>query len=113
VGGVKTAPAFATGQVVGWFSCSGLGVVVLVDPRPPPNWPTITIDVGILFEPAPVGEGVIPAGVNESLFVRLILRPPVALLGTVMSTGDHWPADRFGRKGAQVAAEPVTAVPQL
>ena len=48
-------------------------------PRPPPNCPTITSDVGTLF-------AVVPA-TNERLFVRLICRSwPAA---TVMTTGDQ------------------------
>jgi hypothetical protein len=58
---------------------SGLVVEVAADPRPPPNCPTITSDVGTEFDPVPV--------VKERLFVRLIKRFwPV---GTVMTTGDQ------------------------
>jgi hypothetical protein len=65
------------GQVTGCaLVWSGLVVEVAVVPRPPPNWPTITSEVGteLLFK-------------NERLFVRLIVRPCPA--GTVMTTGDH------------------------
>src|SRR5215469_12130358 len=59
----------------------GLAVVVREAPRPPPTWPTITIDVGMLF-----GD---PLVVNERLLVRLISRPPAAPTGTVINTGDQ------------------------
>jgi hypothetical protein len=81
----------------------GLGVDVAVVPRPPPNWPTITSDVGTLFAP------------NERLFVRLIVRAdPV---GTVITTGDQpagvvpIAAGACGFNGTQVAG--ATAAPQL
>jgi hypothetical protein len=80
-------------------------VVVLrvASPKPPPNWPTITSDVGILF-------GVeLPDGVKERLFVRLIVR--FCPVGTVMITGDH-PVEG-GFRGLHTAVEPFTAVPQL
>jgi hypothetical protein len=63
------------------------------------------IEVGMVFAV------VAPSGVNERLFVRLIVRPPAAPVGTVITTGDQPPADGFN--GAQVAVEPVTAVPQV
>jgi hypothetical protein len=108
------------GHVSGWaLAWLGLGVqvapLVAVDvlmqlevtaPRPPPNWPTITSEVGteLPFK-------------NERLFVRLIVRPcPV---GTVITTGDHVAAvvvvaNDAGFNAAQVAVEPpVTATPQL
>src|SRR5579871_4775504 len=81
-GGVPEAPV--TGVVQGWpgawvamnqlgHPCAlawlGLGVVVGVAPRPPPTWPTITMDVGILFAV------VVPAGVNERLLVSAICSP--------------------------------------
>jgi len=44
------------------------------------------------------------------LLVKLIVSPPVAVVGTVMTTGDQ-PAAGFN--GAQVAVEPVAAAPQL
>ena len=75
---VTGAPAAspAIGQVSGcalvWL---GLAAEVAVVPSPPPNWPTITSDVGMLP----------PAKVR--LFVRVIVRSwPV---GTVITTGDH------------------------
>jgi hypothetical protein len=70
-----------------------------MSPRPPPSWPTITRDVGILF-------GVVP---NERLLVRLIVRDdPV---GTVITTGDQVPGlvAAAGLRGAQFA----DTVPQL
>jgi hypothetical protein len=54
---------------------------------------------------------VLPAGVNVKLFVRLIVSPPDAVVGTVITTGDHPVVALLS--GAQVAEEPVTAVPQL
>jgi hypothetical protein len=48
---------------------------------------------------------------NESEFVRLIVRPPVAPVGTVITTGDHPVPIVFNE--AQVAVEPLTTVPQL
>jgi hypothetical protein len=93
---------------------SGLAVVVRALPRPPPSWPTITIDVGIVF----------PADVNDRLFVRLIVRlvnPGLATAGTVITTGDQVEGTVVtvetdaGFNAAHVAAGPVagvTAVPQ-
>jgi hypothetical protein len=78
-----------------------------MSPRPPPNWPTITSDVGTVFAV------VLPVGVNERLFVRLIVRPcPV---GTVITTGDQLAgvvptAAAAGFNSAQVAVEPVITV---
>jgi hypothetical protein len=64
------------GHVAGWaLVWSGLGVEVAVVPRPPPNWPTITSEVGKLFAP------------NKRLLVRLIVR--ACPVGTVITTGDH------------------------
>ena len=77
------------GQVTGWaLAWLGLGVQVaplvavaallqlaVTAPKPPPNWPTITSDVGTLFAP------------NERLFVRLIVR--ACPVGTVITTGDQ------------------------
>jgi hypothetical protein len=83
-------------------------------PRPPPTCPTITIEVGIVF-------GVVaPVGVNERLFVRLIVKlvGPVAAMGTVITTGDQVDGTvatvdtDAGFNTAHVAVEPVTAVPQ-
>jgi len=76
----------------------------------------MTIDVGMVFAV------VAPVGVNERLFVRLIVKlvaDPAAATGTVMTTGDHvggvggvvTSADA-GFNGAHVAVDPVTAVPQ-
>jgi hypothetical protein len=91
-----------------WF---GAAVEVAVVPSPPPNWPTIVRDVGALLP-----------FVKDRLFVRLIVRSwPV---GTVITTGDQLAgtagvvevagiAAAFGFERAQVAVEPVTAVPQL
>jgi len=78
-------------------------------PRPPPTCPKITMEVGTLFGV------VVPAGVNERLFVRLIVRAvaPALAAGTVITTGDHVPAvAAAGFSAAHVAVEPVTAVPQ-
>src|SRR5579864_3493758 len=81
-GGVPCAPVLAMNQVV--FACAAewSGAAEQVEPpvqpvptvpRPPPTWPTIMIDVGILF----AGGAVPPVGVggwNERLLVRLIVR---------------------------------------
>ena len=64
-----------------WVGWAGLVVEVAVVPRPPPNWPTIASEVGMVFAVAA------PVGVNERLFVRLIVR--VCPVGTVITTGDH------------------------
>jgi hypothetical protein len=66
------------------------------------------IDVGTLFAV------VAPVGVNVRLFVRLIVSPPAAPVGTVISTGDHTVEDvvAFGFRALHVAADPVTAAPQ-
>src|ERR1700747_2431800 len=67
---------------------SGLGVVVrsATLPRPPPTCPTMTMEVG-------TGVAVVaPVGVNERLFVRLIVKlvaVPAAAAGTVITTGDQ------------------------
>jgi uncharacterized membrane protein len=70
----------------------------------------MTMEVGIVFG------AVAPVGVNERLFVRLIVKlvaVPVAAMGTVITTGDHVPAVAAVRfSAAHVAVEPVTAVPQ-
>jgi len=75
----------------------------------------MTIDVGTEFA------AVAPVGVNERLFVRLIVKlvAPLAATGTVITTGDHVAgvggvvtgADT-GFNGAHVAVDPATAVPQ-
>ena len=93
-----TGVLLAIGQVcertVLW---SGLSVEVAPVPRPPPIWPTMTSEVGTPLVP------------NERLLVRLIVRTwPV---GTVMTTGDQFGA-AVGFRAAQVAVEPLTAVPQ-
>ena len=70
-------------------------------PNPPPTWPTIVSDVGIVVLPDVV--------VNDSPFVRLILRSwPV---GTVIITGDHPLAPGFSL--AHVALELGIGSPQL
>src|SRR6266566_6701827 len=77
VGGVFAGPGLATGHVTCWaLEWSGLAVEVAVVPRPPPNWPTITSEVGteLPFK-------------NERLFVRLIVR--ASPVGTVITTGDQ------------------------
>jgi hypothetical protein len=47
---------------------------------------------------------------NDRLLVRLMVRPPVVPVGTVMITGDHPAAPGFNL--AQVAVELVTTAPQ-
>ena len=93
----------------------GLGVVVrsATLPRPPPTCPTITMEVGTVFAV------VAPGGLNNRLFVRLIVRLvcPAVAMGTVITTGDHVPAivvvhADAGFNAAHVVVEPVTAVPQ-
>jgi hypothetical protein len=75
--------------------------LVAVVPRPPPNWPTITSEVGTVFVPVPAGK--------DRLFVRLIVRAwPVA---TVITTGDH--AAAAGFNATQVALAPDAGAPQL
>jgi hypothetical protein len=92
---------------------SGLAVDVAVVPRPPPNCPTIMIEVGTVFAGLPAGV----VGVNVRLFVRLIVR--LCPVGTVILTGDQpagvvsVAAGAFGFNAAHVAVEPTTAVPQL
>jgi hypothetical protein len=89
-GGVKV-PEVTVDHVISEAPWVGLVVVVGVPPRPPPNWPTITNEVGILLTGP-------PTGVNDRLLVRLIWRDcPV---GTVITTGDH-PPELFS--GAQLA----------
>jgi hypothetical protein len=63
----------------------------------------MTSDVGTVFVPVPA--------VNVRLLVRLICSPPVADVGTVITTGDQPVAPGFNI--AQVAVEPATAVPQV
>ena len=98
-----------------WHPCArewlGLNVVVRCPktPRPPPTCPIITMEVGTLFGVA------VPAGVNERLFVRLIVRAvaPALAAGTVITTGDHFPAAAaVGFSAAHVAVAVETAVPQ-
>jgi hypothetical protein len=80
----------------------------------------MTMEVGIAFAV------VAPVGVNERLFVRLIVKlvaVPAAAAGTVITTGDHVPTapavagaavvTDAGFKAAQVAVEPVARAPQL
>ena len=78
-------------------------VLCAVSPKPPPNCPTITSDVGTVFAV------VVPDGVNERLFVRLICRSCPA--GTVITTGDQVEADvvdtESGFNAAQVAVDVV------
>jgi len=75
----------------------------------------MTMEVGIVFA------AVAPVGVNERLFVRLIVKlvaVPVAAMGTVITTGDQVDGTvatvdtDAGFNAAHVAVEPVTAVPQ-
>src|SRR5437588_1123511 len=76
-GDVPSAVGSAMGHVVCWaLVWSGLAVEVAVVPRPPPNWPTITSEVGTALPFK-----------NERLFVRLIVR--ACPVGTVITTGDH------------------------
>ena len=80
VGDTPWLPVLAMNQVLFAIAAewSGAGEVAGdVFPRPPPNCPTITIDVGILFAPAR----------NERLLVRLIVRGCPE--GTVITTGDQ------------------------
>ena len=74
-------------------------------PKPPPNWPTISNDVGTVLG----GGGVPPAGVggwNERLLVRLIVRSCPD--GTVITIGDQPP---LGFSAAQVGEPDGNAVP--
>src|ERR1700745_3229839 len=73
-GGASTPGPPAIGHVVApcALEWSGLGVVVAELPRPPPSGPTIVMEVGTV-----------------RLLVRLMVSPPVAPVGTVMTTGDH------------------------
>jgi hypothetical protein len=93
------------GQVaLDWVAWLGLGVELAVVPRPPPNWPTITSDVGTVLVPVPVAK--------LKLFVRLICS--ACPVGTVITTGDQLAGVvAAGFNAAQVAVEPVTAAPQL
>jgi hypothetical protein len=61
------------------------------------------IDVGIVFGV------VLPVGVKERLFVRLISNPPEAPVGTVMTTGDHCP--RLAAAGFSAAHVAVDVTP--
>ena len=106
----------AINQVTQFCAAEWSGLVVAVrcasTPRPPPTCPTMTMEVGIVFAVAPVGV----VGVNERLFVRLIVKlvaVPAAAMGTVITTGDQVPAvPAAAFSAAHVAVEPVTAVPQ-
>jgi hypothetical protein len=94
------------------FVWRGLAVVVGAPPRPPPTWPTITIDVGMVLAAGtvpPVGVG----GWNERLFVRLIVSDvAVPFIGTVINTGDQEPgvvmvgATALGFSVEHVAVDP-------
>jgi hypothetical protein len=73
----------------------------------------MTSEVGIVFAVAPVGV----VGVNERLFVRLIVKlvNPELAIGTVITTGDHVAGvvvTDAGFNAAHDAVEPVTAMPQ-
>ena len=108
----------AINQVTQFCAAEWSGLVVVVrcakTPRPPPTCPTITIDVGMVFAV------VVPVGVNDRLFVRLIVKlVPVGTYGTVMTTGDQVDVvpvgvviTEAGFNAAQVAVAPVAAVPQ-
>src|SRR5262249_728644 len=105
-GGLFTAaPVFAMGQVtssVAWF---GLFTCVPPVPRPPPTWPTRTVEVGTLLVPVQAGK--------ERLLVKLIVRPLLtAWGGTVITTGDH-PVPAFGFSAAHVAKEFCTIAPHV
>src|SRR5271166_6506385 len=76
-GGVFVTPA-APIHVLDWIAWGGLGTAVAEFPSPPPTCPTIMIEVGTVFPFA-----------NDRLFVRLIVRPPLAPVGTVITTGDQ------------------------
>src|SRR5579871_1497588 len=105
-GGVKPAGGLSTvavDQVIcDCVLCGGLAAVV-GEPRPPPSWPMIVIDVGMLF-------GVVaPEGVNDRLLVRLMVSDwPVA---TVMTTGDQVPAAAVPAATAGLSALHAPAVP--
>ena len=109
-GGVNVAPVESPtiGQVAPCTGWIGLGVVVrrVGSPRPPPSWPTITIDVGTVFV-APVGV------VKARSFVRFTVSdaPSTGSNGTVITTGDQPPGD-VGPSALHVAVEPATAPPQ-
>jgi hypothetical protein len=73
------------------------------------------MEVGMVFAV------VAPVGVNERLLVRLTVSDvaPMAFTGTVITTGDQVKVvvvpdvnTDAGLSGAQVAADPVAAVPQ-
>src|ERR1700726_5169312 len=52
--GATPGPVLAIGHVTGWALLRSGGAVVVLcvrSPRPPPNWPTITSEVGTLFAP--------------------------------------------------------------
>jgi hypothetical protein len=66
-GGVKVAE-LTVDHVTEFAPWAGLSVAVAVLPRPAPNWPTITSEVGMVFAV------VLLVGVNDRLFVRLIVR---------------------------------------
>ena len=109
-GGLKEALLLSPGvlhvtPIEGW---TGLSVVVrwFASPRPPPNCPTITSEVGTLLTLPPLTG-------KDKLLVRLIVSvPPV---GAVITTGDQVTPDaRWVLLAAQVApAEPGSATPFL
>src|SRR5690242_16386163 len=83
-GGVNVGSLLSpeAGHVGPCGGCTGLGVVERWLPRPPPSWPTMTIEVGILFDPVPTA--------NCRLFFRLICRLVLGpAYGTEMMIGDH------------------------
>jgi hypothetical protein len=103
-GGVKVVVVPTVDHVTTCEGCVGLGSFVADVPSPPPNWPTITNEVGTVF--------VLPLGVvNERLLVRLIVR--LCPVGTVMMTGDQLPADTEGFKGAQFAFAATHVYPHM
>src|SRR3981081_4441245 len=96
-------PPNVPGHVVPCGACVGLDVVVLVAPRPPPSFPTITMEVGTLLAPPR----------NDKLFFSWIVRlVPVATYGTVIRTGDQF-VPAFGFNAEHVAVLAGSAVPQL
>jgi hypothetical protein len=65
------------------------------------------IDVGTVFAVEA------PVGVNARLFVRLIVRPPDAPVGTVINTGDQPVAAGFNFAQVAVDVMVVASVPQV
>ncbi len=79
-------PPSVPGHVVPCGPCNGLGEVVRLLPRPPPTWPSMMIEVGMLAAPLP-----------DRLLTSVIVNLPA---GTVI---------RGGCQLAPVCAAPVAA----